>query len=345
MFEFSQLELPIIQAPMAGGLNTPLLASAVCNAGGVGSFGFAYTDAEKVAQDLAQTKALTSGPVNANFFIFQPVEIPSKQTIIDAVAALSGFSLEGGYSLAIPTQPFFPDIILQLEAVWAEQPAILTFHFGIPSEEIIQAAHAREISVGVTATNVTEARAIVKAGADFIVAQGIEAGGHRGTFSPDGYDSELPLEQLLRELVAEASIPIVASGGLMTGLDINRALNLGAVAVQMGTGFLCCDESSTPSSYREILLSDALRPTQFTRGFSGRRAQGISNHFMVAMEHKPTLPFPIQNTLTGTVRKAAAKSNDVEFQSLWAGKGYAKSRAMSVAELMQTLQKEMSGGK
>ena len=342
MFEFSQLRLPIIQAPMAGGLNTPLLVGAVCNAGGVGSFGFAYTNAETIAKDLAQTKALTSGPVNANFFIFQPVEMPSKQITADAVTALSDFSLESDYTLTIPTPPFFPDITQQLEAVWAQQPAILTFHFGIPSAEIIQAAHARDISVGITATNIEDARAIVKAGADFIVAQGIEAGGHRGTFSADCYDSELPLEQLLLELVAGMSLPIVAAGGLMTGQDINRALSLGAVAAQMGTGFLCCDESSTPSSYREILLSEVSRPTTFTRGFSGRRAQGISNLFIEAMEHKPTLPFPIQNTLTGPVRQVAAKSNDVEFQSLWAGHGYPKTREMSVADLMTTLQEEMS---
>ena len=345
MFEFSQLRLPIIQAPMAGGLNTPLLASGVSNAGGVGSFGFAYTGAEKIAQDLFETKALTSGPVNANFFVFQPVELPNEQVVNDAVAALSDFSIDSGYDLKVPTRPFFPDIIHQLEAVWAQQPAMLTFHFGIPAQAIIEATHARGISVGITATNLEEGLAIVASGADFIVAQGVEAGGHRGTFSPYGNDSELPLDQLLCDLVSATPLPIVASGGVMTGQDINRVLSLGAVAAQMGTGFLCCDEAGTSASYRKMLLTKGSRPTQFTRGFSGRRAQGISNRFMAAMEHKPTLPFPIQNSLTGPIRQAAAKSDDVEFQSLWAGRSYANTRSMPVADLMQTLGEEMKDSK
>ena len=341
-FEFSQLRAPIIQAPMAGGLNTPLLASAVCNAGGVGSFGFAYTSAEKISQDLLDTKVLTAGPVNANFFIFQPVEMPSKQVIVDAVAALSGFSLDDDYTLTIPAPPFFPDITQQLEAIWALPPAILTFHFGIPSPAIIQAAHSRNISVGITATNVEEALAIVKSGADFIVAQGIEAGGHRGTFNAVGEDSELPTEQLVRDLVKATPLPVVAAGGIMSGQDINRVLDLGAVAAQMGTGFLCCDEAGTPPSYRAMLLSDEARSAQFTRGFSGRRAQGISNRFMAFMDNKPTLPFPIQNTLTGPIRKIAARSGNAEFQSLWAGRSYAKTRSMPVKRLIQVLREEMN---
>ena len=345
MFEFSQLRLPIIQAPMAGGLNTPLLASGVSNAGGIGSFGFAYSGAEKIAQDLFETKAQTSGPVNANFFVFQPVELPSDQVVNDAVAALADFSIDSGYNLQVPTQPFFPDITHQLEAVWAQRPAMLTFHFGIPAQEIIEAARVRGISVGITATNLEEGLAIVASGADFIVAQGIEAGGHRGTFSPYGNDSELPLEQLLRDLVSATPLPIVASGGVMTGEDINRVLSLGAAAAQMGTGFLCCDEAGTPASYRKMLMTTGSTPTQFTRGFSGRRAQGISNRFMTAMEGKPTLPFPIQNSLTGPIRQAAAKSDDVEFQSLWAGRSYAKTRSMPVADLMQTLSEEMKDSK
>ena len=342
-FHFAQLRQPIIQAPMAGGLNTPLLASEVCKAGGVGSFGFAYSGAAQIAQDLAETKALTSGPVNANFFIFQPVKMPSRQIIADALKALSGFSLDDDCTLSVPTEPFFPDITQQLKSIWAEPPAMLTFHFGLPPQDIIQAAHLRNISVGVTATNVEEGLTIVKSGADFIVAQGIEAGGHRGTFSAHGDDREVPVSHLVRDLVKATPLPIVAAGGIMSGQDINKVLAQGAVAAQMGTAFLCCDEAGTPPSYRAMLLSDDPRPTQFTRGFSGRRAQGISNRFMTDMERKPTLPFPIQNTLTGPVRQAAAKSNDVEFQSLWAGNGYAKTRAMSVAELMQALQDECGG--
>ena len=326
---------------MAGGLNTPQLASAVCNAGGAGSFGFAYSTAEKIAQDLLATKALTSGPVNANLFIFQPVQMPSADVVDKAVAALSGFFIQGGYELSIPSAPFFPNLENQLEAIWSEPPAMLTFHFGIPPKGIIEAAHAKGISVGITATSVDEGLAIVRSGADFIVAQGIEAGGHRGTFNAHGDDSELPIEPLVHQLVNQTNCPVVAAGGIMTGQDINRALALGAVAAQMGTGFLCCDEAATPPTYRKMLLNDALKPTQFTRGFSGRWARGISNEFIERMDGRPTLPFPIQNTLTAVIRQAAANSDDSGYQSLWAGRHYAKIRSMSVQALMEVLIQEM----
>ena len=341
MFEFSQLAVPIVQAPMAGGLNTPQLAAAVANAGGVGSFGFAYTRADKIAEDLAKTRALTQGPINANFFVFQPVESPSKKVLASALQALSELPLEVSGELVIPTSPFFPDLEQQLDAVWAHPPEILTFHFGLPSSALIHSAHSKGICVGVSATNKEEGTAIEKAGADFIVAQGIEAGGHRGIFDPLACDSELPMADLVKQLVDATTLPIVAAGGLMTGQEIGGAIDLGAAAVQMGTAFLCCEEAGTSATYRQMLLSKEGRNTVYTSGFSGRRAQGIENQFIRLMENKPTLAFPIQNTLTGPIRKQANVDNDPEYQSLWAGRGYAKSRSMPVSELMQVLQSEM----
>ena len=341
MFSFSQLKLPIIQAPMAGGLNTPQLASAVANAGGVGSFGFAYSPPQKISEDLAATKSLTQGPINANFFIFRPVALPSATLQQQAIDALKKLSLLGEYAVSIPQAPYFPNLEDQLGPLWEHPPEIITFHFGIPSAGIIERAHSLGMAIGMTATNADEAQTIQKAGADFIVAQGIEAGGHRGIFEPASFDEKLSTLELTRLLVNKCSLPIVAAGGMMDGYDISQALKAGATAVQMGTAFLCCDEAGTAQSYREYLLNKQDRPTVFTKGFSGRVARGIENEFIRLIENQAVLPFPIQNTLTGPLRQLAGKINNAEYQSLWAGAAFSKIRKTKVIELMDALSKEI----
>ncbi len=344
MFQFSQLKIPVIQAPMAGGPNTPELVSAVSNNGGIGSFGFAYSIPEKIIDDLTTTKSLTNGPINANFFIFQPIEAPSAEIQSLALEALLELPIFEDAQLALPREPFFPDINIQLEAIWLNPTEILTFHFGIPSQSIIEKAHSLGIIVGITATSPAEALAIKEADADFIVAQGIEAGGHRGTFDPNSNDDDLPLNILIEEIIKVTDLPLVAAGAIMDGHDINNALNLGATAVQMGTAFLTCDESGTTAEHKKFLLSEHRRKTSFTRAFSGRRAQGINNEFMQLMANKTILPFPIQNTVTGPVRQLANRLNNGEYQSLWAGKGYDRARKMTASQLLFTLRDEMNSG-
>ena len=340
MFSFSQLELPIIQAPMAGGINTPQLACAVANAGGVGSFGFAYNTPQKINDDLVATQALTKGFINANFFIFTPVALPEFDIQSAAIDALKSLPIDGEYSVSIPQSPFFPDLNAQLEPVWINRPAILTFHFGIPAAEIIEKAHALGISVGITATSMKEGIAIQNAGADFIVSQGIEAGGHRGVFAPDDDDQQLSTSALTRQLANSCSIPIVAAGGIMNGHDIKLALMAGASAAQLGTAFLCCDESGTSPAHRDFILNKRDRGSVFTKGFSGRMARGIDNQFIKLMANQPVLPFPIQNTMTASLRQLAGKTNNGEYQSLWAGESYAKARQMCASELIENLRNE-----
>lgn len=341
-FDFSNLKLPIIQAPMAGGVNTNKLAAAVANAGGVGSFGFAYSTPEKIHQDLIGVKALTSGPINANFFVFNSVELPDFEMQNLAIKALQSLPISNHLSFAIPQKPFYPNLEQLLEPVWQERPAILSFHFGIPPRPIIEKAQALKIAVGMTATSVDEALAIEKAGANFIVAQGIEAGGHRGIFDPNVDDENLSLDVLLPLMAKRCHLPIVAAGAIMNGYDIDRVMRLGACAVQMGTAFICCDESGASPAHREFILTKPNRGTAFTTGFSGRRAQGIRNEFIVLMEAQLNLPFPIQNTLTGSLRQIAIQLNNGEYQSLWAGTAYAKSRSMPAGELMKLLGEELS---
>jgi len=344
IFKLSKLKTPIIQAPMAGGLNTPALASAVANAGGVGSFGFAYSTPERIAEDLKATKELTDGFLNANFFVFEAISLPSSKHQTAALEALIELQFGGDYSLVIPEAPFFPNLDAQLDPIWHHKPDALTFHFGVPSESIIRKAHSLGIAVGITATNKDEGIAIEKAGADFLVGQGIEAGGHRGVFNSKSNDESLTLDKLIGELSGSTKLEIAAAGGIMNGGDVRAALKLGACAAQMGTAFLCCDEAGTPKTYRKFLLNEHDRKTSFTAAFSGRPARGIENQFMQLMDKKPILPFPVQNTVTGAIRKLAVKANDGEYQSLWAGQSFNKIRAMAARDLMRTLSKEIAAG-
>lgn len=342
------LSAPIIQAPMAGGITTPALVASVANAGAIGSFGFAYSSAEKIAADMAAAREMTQGVINANFFVFSEMASPSSEEEEAAISCLqemvAAFAPDTQFSP--PKPPFFPDLAEQMAPLWAlspqAQPQILTFHFAPPPHAIIEQAKARGILIGVTATSVSEAQAVEACGADFIVAQGREAGGHRGTFSPLGVgDDWLEAETLVTALKAETELPIVSAGGIMTGADIRRRCDLGAEAVQLGTAFLCCPESGANDVYRSFLLNNQDRKTVYTLGFSGRWAQGIENTFTKAMVDRPVLPFPLQNTLTGPLRKAATAASNGEYQSFWAGEEFAKARALPASTLIATLISEM----
>lgn len=333
-------DTPIIQAPMAGGITTPELVSAVCQAGGVGSFGFAYITPEVISADLAAARALTDGPINANFFIItEPEEPPTNQAdaaLSDLAEVTKGFDL----SLVKPEPPYALDLQSQMAPLWQSPPRYVTFHFGLPPHDIMAKAKAHDCLVGITATNADEIRQITAFGADFIILQGCEAGGHHGTFSSKTPPHRLSMNELLALAKTATSLPLVCAGGIMTGQDIAHYLGAGAAAVQMGTAFLCCDEAGTNDVYRQFVSQEKDRKTIMTRAFSGRWARGIENDFIKAMMHKALMPFPMQNTLTASMRQQATKAQNGEYQSLWAGANFAKSRAMSVHALMHKLQEE-----
>ena len=341
-FDFSKLEVPVIQAPMAGGFNTPELASSVANSGGVGSFGFSFTSAEKIEETLNITKKLTNGYLNANFFVFNPIKLPNKRDQKNAIEALSSLSFDEEYELEIPRSPFYFTLEDQIEATLKCLPSIVTFHLGVPSGSIIEKIKNFGIKIGITATNLSEALTIEKIGADFIVLQGIEAGGHRGIFDQNASDQGLSLNSLIRKVSGEVRIPFVAAGGIMNGKDIKRLLRLGANAAQLGTAFLCCNEAGTRPVHKDYLLNEQNRKTKLTRAFSGRVARGIINKYILEMEDKTILPFPAQNTLTTQLRIVSAKKNNGEFINLWAGTNFPKIRALSANKLMAELKKEIS---
>jgi nitronate monooxygenase len=227
----------------------------------------------------------------------------------------------------------------QLEAVLEERPPVFSFTFGVPSPTQIAALKARDIAVLGTATTVEEARLLAQAGVDAIVAQGAEAGAHRGSFAAPFEDSMVPMTTLVRDICQSVALPVIASGGIMDGRDIAAALKLGAAAVQLGTAFLPCPESGAPAAYKRALLAAKTDTTVITRAFSGRPARGLTNGFiaMVAGKEGAILPFRQQNDLTRPMRNEAGKQGAPDFISLWAGQGVTRSRAMLAADLVATL--------
>lgn len=340
-FSFSDLKAPIIQAPMAGGFNTPELASSVANSGGIGSFGFSFTSAVKIDETLNSTKKLTNGYINANFFVFNPITLPN-QIKKKAIESLESLSFNERYELKIPSAPFYFSLRDQIEATLKNLPSIITFHLGIPPISIVDLIKSYGIQIGITATNLREAFLVEKSGADFVVLQGFEAGGHRGIFDETVRDEKLELNNLIKKTSNEIKIPFVAAGGIMNGKDIKRVLNLGAKAAQLGTAFLCCDESGTKPVHKKYLLNEQKRKTKFTRAFSGRPARGIINKFILEMEDKDILPFPAQNSLTTSLRKVSSDKNNGEFINLWAGKNFPQIRPLSATKLMKVLNKEIN---
>lgn len=337
------IEHPIIQAPMGGGPSTPELVAAVSNAGALGSLAGAYLSPAEITAQIARTRALTNRPINVNLFAggYTENDASDPSSMLMALADIhSELGIPPPVLPAVPPDPFRE----QLEAIFAADVAIFSFTFGIPEEECLGKLRGRGIKIIGTATTLEEAQMLVAAGVDAVVAQGEEAGAHRGTFAKAFESSLVPTSELTRQIARELRVPVIASGGIMDGFDIARMLRLGASAVQMGTAFITCKESGAAAVYKETLLSAATDETVITRAFSGRAARGIENDFIRSMAGREgdILAFPRQNSLTRPMRKAAAQQGKTEYLSLWAGRGVARARAMPAAVLIETLLHEMA---
>ncbi len=344
------LQCPIVQAPMAGGPTTPRLVASVAAAGALGSFGLAYSTPEQIhsqcrdfQNECADRRLNPDCGWNANFFVFPEVVEPDLERLDRAKKQLESL----GRRVAIDAQAMqhetqLPDLREQITAALAYQPSVVSLHLGIPPDEIIALIHAAGCYVALSATSLDEGLRVQEAGADFIVAQGIEAGGHRGIFDPDASDDKLGVADLVAQLVTRCDLPVIASGGIMNGADIAKLRIAGADAVQMGSAFLTVDECGSCDTYRAAIDKIGDRDTQLTCGFSGRPARGIRNLFIDAtVSNEAVLKFPIQNSLTASMRKAAAGMDDFELMSLWAGANYRQARYCSAAQLLRELQKEM----
>jgi len=333
---------PIIQAPMAGGPSTPELVAAVSNAGGLGSLGSAYSTPEQIASDITKVRTLTDRPFNVN--LFAGGYAPESQIDAAPMLALLG-EIHEALHLPPPKLPPWPanPFETQLEPVLEARPAVFSFTLGIPESQAMARLKAAGIAIFGTATTVQEGKMLQASGVTAIVAQGAEAGSHRGTFAGPFESAMIPTLELVRSLRASVSTPIIASGGLMDGRDIAQAFARGAIAAQLGTAFLTCPEAGTPEAYRRAILAARTDTTVITRAFSGRPARGLLNTFISKLEGQEEiiLPFPLQNALTRPMRTAAAQLGESGYLSLFVGQGVTRARALPAAELVQRLAAEM----
>ena len=333
------IRLPILQAPMAGGPDTPALAAAVSEAGGLGSLGCAYLSSEEIGKAVATLRGQTQKPFALNLFV-------RDATPSDAEAAarvrpiLEPFRRE----LGLPAEPKAPkpspSFAEQLAAVALARPRVFSFTFGLPTRaQIAQVRAAHALVIG-TATSLVEAEVLAAAGIDAICAQGSEAGGHRGTFIGHVEDALVGTMALTRQIVATVNVPVIAAGGIMDGAGIRAALALGASAVQLGTAFMLCPEAGTHPAHRAVLVSPATRTTVVTRAFSGRAARGVRNRFTQAFERVAPAPFPQQQELTAELRAEAAAQKRADLMQLWAGQGAPLIRSFPAGELVRMLATE-----
>lgn len=332
---------PVFQAPMAGGPSTPALTAAVSEAGGLGSYGAGYVGADALRETIRATRALTARPFCVNLFAPEPDRpAPAPEDVARALAPLAPFRTEVGLPpAASPSagQPFRE----QLRVVLEERVPVFSTTFGALSAEDVAALARSGIVVLGTATTVREARALEATGVDAIVAQSGEAGGHRGTFLGPVEGGLAGTLSLVPQIVDAVRIPVVAAGGIMDGRGIAAALALGASAVALGTAFLACPESGASRPYKDAVLSRReADETTLTRAFSGRWARGLRNRFTEALATAPTLPYPLQNSLTADLRREAAKAGKADLLSLWAGQGVGLARAKAAGELLRDLVRE-----
>ena len=337
---------PIVQAPMAG-TSTPELAAAASNAGALGSLGVAAVDAAGARAMIAAVRARSQGPLNVNLFVHAPaVQDPQREA--DWLAAMAPLFERFGAEPPQALRPIYTSF-LEDEAMLAmlleEKPEVVSFHFGLPQAEKIAALKSAGCLLLSTATSLAEAEAAKAAGIDAVVAQGWEAGGHRGVFDPAAADDRLGTMALTRLLVQRAGLPVIAAGGIMDGHGIRAALDLGAIAAQLGTAFVPCPESSADAAYRAALASEAAAHTVITEAISGRPARSLPNRFTewgeaVGLPH-PGYPMTYD---AGKVLIAAAKgAGETGYAAQWAGQGAPLARAMPAADLIATLVAEMDG--
>ncbi|WP_343228024.1 nitronate monooxygenase [Stakelama flava] len=338
------LTVPIFQAPMAG-VSTPALAAAVCEAGGLGALGLGSSNAETARTMIRETRERTTRPFNVNLFVHaDPAEDWPRETAW--LKALGHSFAEAGAeppdALRTIYRSFAHDDAM-LAMLLDEKPAVVSFHFGLPDAGRITALHEAGCLLLATATSPDEARAAERAGIDAIVAQGFEAGGHRGIFDPDGHDEQLGTLALTRLLASRCSVPVIAAGGIMDGAGIRAALDLGAIAAQLGTAFIACPESAADDGYRAALTGEAAEHTIMTRAISGRPARALANRFtrLGSSIDVPPPDYPRAYDAGKALNAAHKAKGEAGFGAQWAGQGAPLIRAMPASELMAQLRREL----
>ncbi|TCM66625.1 nitronate monooxygenase [Acinetobacter calcoaceticus] len=342
LLEKLQIKHPIFLAPMAG-VSTPALAAEVSNQGALGALGLGANTLSSAQDDILQTQQLTDRPFQVNFFCHQSVaaDATSQQRWIDALRpAFAAFSAQPPTELHC-IYPSFLDNDDLLKLVLQTHPQAVSFHFGLPHPHQIQALKAAGIITMVSATNLCEAQLIEQAGIDVIIAQGIEAGGHRGIFNPD-IDAAINTAALVQLIKAHCQLPVVAAGGIMNGTQARDMLNHGADAVQMGTAFVQCKSSNANAAYRQALFQQSL--TQISRSISGRPARSLLQRWHTEID-TPVRPavadYPYAYDLAKQLHQVASLQGDQGYGAFWAGSNVGMIRALEAADLINQLVLEM----
>jgi nitronate monooxygenase len=323
--------IPIVLAPLAGGPSTPELAAAVSNAGGLGFLAAGYLSAAELADRRRRLAELTSRPIGVNVFVPGPAGDPAR--VRRFAAEIEPDASGAGARLGEPRHDD-DDWDAKIGYLMDAPADVVSFTFGIPGEDVIAGLCARGTEVWVTVTSLVEARRAAAAGADLLVVQGYEAGGHRGGTS-DAPEEAAGLIALLQLVTARLDTPVVATGGIATGKAIAAVLCLGARAAALGTAFLDCPEAATAPVHRSALHDDA--PTRLTRAFSGRTARGIENGFLRAHSQSAPAAYPEVHYLTSPMRKAARQAGLADYVNLWAGQAYPLTAAAPAADLVRDL--------
>ncbi len=326
-------ELPIVQAPMAGGPSTPELVAAVADAGGYGFMAAGYLSGDALRDAIAATRSLTGAPFGVNLFVpstpGDPAQIAAYAQELQPEADRLGVALG---------DPRWEDDAydVKLDVVESAQVDLVSFTFGCPPAPIVDRLHHAGVRVAVTVTSAHEARRAADVGPDFLAVQGTEAGGHQGTFANASANEEslLTLLGIIRDMT---QLPLIGAGGVMTGPDTANALAAGASAVAIGTALLCAPEAGTSAPYRRALRDARYPDTTITRAYSGRFGRGLANRF--ALEHGEHAPaaYPEIHHLTRPLRAAAIKAGDTSVPNLWAGVGWRQVTARPAAVIIRDI--------
>jgi nitronate monooxygenase len=337
------IKYPIIQAPMASAASVEL-AAAVSNAGGLGSLGLSYHKIDDILPDYKKALSKTNHSINLNFMTHKEPsknDIKAKKYKDEVKKYFEEYKINEIPNLVKTTETFNKE---HLELLLKMNPKVVSFHFGLPDETYINSIKKQNIYIISTATTVNEAKILEKSGVDAIIAQGYEAGGHRGTFASSYKEGEIGLFSLLPQIVDASSLPVIAAGGIANGKGIAAALMLGAKGVQLGTAFLSCPEASIHPLWESALYDASNRETRITPAFTGRPARGIVNRLIKDMENKENIipDFPTVGSIIKPLANIAANKGDDSFLSLWAGQSAPMNRNIPSKQLIELLIEETS---
>src|SRR5215471_11009145 len=337
--EMLRIDHPIVQAPMAG-VTTVELVAAVCEAGALGGFGHAYTEPDRMRDDAGALRTASGRPFAINLFTAPEASEPPPDEQRRVIAAHRADFEQLG--VPVPDRvapPYAPSRARQFDAVCDIRPAVITVHVGDMTPETLARLRGVGARVAGCATSVREARHLEALGVDFVIAQGAEAGGHRGTFLHEAERVMTGTLALVRQVVHAVSVPVVAAGGIMDGAGIAAVLALGAQAAQLGTAFVLCPEGGASEVHRKAIASMDGDETAITRVFSGRPARGVRNRLIERAEREnlPLLPFPVQQKLMAPLRAASAREGSADFIAGWSGQAGSLGRRLPARDLVRTL--------